>query len=407
MEPLKAEFFINNRAKLKTLFRGTAPIVITANGLLQQNSDITFPFKQDSSFWYLTGIDEPSIILVIEKNGEYLILPNRPKFTDVSEGKIDLELLSKQSGIKEVLNNQEGWRRLSSKLKRSKHAAVLPAPPPYLDDQAFFSNPARAYLNNKIKEINQDLAFLDLRKHIIQLRIIKQPEEIASISAAIKITSDTIKKIVKSISKYKFEYDVEAEILAEFKSSNSKLAFANGVSTGKNSTAIHYAKGDSELVQGQLLLVDIGAEVNHYAADITRTFPISGKMTKRQKQVFDSVSDVQQHAYSILKPGIVYKEYELQIEHFMGEKLRELGLISTIDKESVRKYFPHLTSHFLGLDAHDVGEYEAEFKENMVLTVEPGIYIPEEGLGIRLEDDVLITKDGNKILSANLPSSFN
>ncbi len=161
------------------------------------------------------------------------------------------------------------------------------------------------------------------------------------------------------------------------------------------------------LLEGELLLLDIGAEINNYAADITRTFAISGKMTKRQKQVFDSVIEVQQYAFSLLKPGVVYKDYELQIEHFMGEKLRELGLITTIDKGSVRKYYPHLTSHFLGLDAHDVGDYTTAFQENMVITVEPGIYIHDETIGIRLEDDVLITKTGYKILSSNLPSSFN
>lgn len=407
MKPIKAEFFINNRARLRLLFTGTAPIVLTAAGLLQQNGDMTLPFRQDSSFWYFTGIDEPGIILVMEKNKEYLILPNRPRFNDVAEGALDLEKLSASSGIKEILDNQEGWRRLNSRLKRLKHVAVLPALPSYIEDHAFYTNPARAHLSSKIKESNADISFLDLRRHIIKLRLIKQPEEIESIKAAIKITSDTISKIAKNVSKYKFEYEVDAFLLSEFRRHNSTYAFTNVVSSGKNSTAIHYGKGDDPLNSGDLLLVDVGAEVNHYAADITRVIPISGKMSKRQQQVFDSVSEVQEHAYSLLKPGVVYKEYESQIEHFMGEKLRELGLISTIDRDSVRKYFPHLTSHFLGLDTHDIGEFTTVFRENMVLTVEPGIYIHEEGLGIRLEDDVIITKTGIKNLSDNLPSSFN
>ncbi len=407
MESIKPNFFINNRANLRSLFKGTAPIVLTASGLLQQNSDISYPFKQDSSFWYLTGINEPDIILVMDRTKEYLILPIRPHFTDVSDGKLDLELISQQSGIKEILDNQEGWRRLSSKLKRSKHVALLSVPPAFAEHFGFYTNPARAHLTNKIKEINSDLSLLDLREHITKLRLIKQPEEIESLNQAIKITTETIKKIQKNVKKYSYEYEVEAVILSEFRKNNSKPAFANGVSTGKNSTAIHYDRGDSELIDGELILLDIGAEINHYSADITRTFAISGKMSKRQKQVFDSVYEVQQFAYSLLKPGVVYQEYESQIEHFMGEKLRELGLITTIDKDSVRQYYPHLTSHFLGLDTHDIGDFDTIFQENMILTVEPGIYIHEEGIGVRLEDDVLITKTGHKILSANLPSSFN
>ncbi len=407
MESFKPEFFINNRKKLRSLFTGTAPIVLTASGLLQQNSDITFPFKQDSSFWYFTGINEPDIILVIDRTKEYLILPVRPHFTDVSEGKLNVELIAKQSGITEILQNKEGWRKLTAKLKRSKHAAILAALPSYLEHYGFYSNPARATLAGQMKEINPELLFLDLREHITKLRLIKQPEEIESIEQAIKITGDSIKKVHKNISKYNYEYDVDAVIWSEFRSNNSKPGFPNGISTGSNSTAIHYDRGNSKLVKGELILLDIGAEVNHYTADITRTFSISGKMSKRQKQVFDSVLEVQQYSESLLKPGVVYQEYEQKVEHFLGEKLRELGLISTIDKESVRQYQPHLTSHFLGLDAHDVGGFETKFEENMVLTIEPGIYIHEEGLGIRLEDDYIITKAGLKRLSSNLPSSFN
>ena len=380
---------------------------MTANGLIQQNGDTTFVFKQDSSFWYFTGINEPDVILVMDRIKEYLILPSRPHFTDVSEGELNLIEMTDRSGIKEILDNQEGWRKLSARIKRAKHAAIVPAPPAYIDHYGFYTNPARSQLTNKLKELNEDITFLDLRQHISKLRLIKQPEEIDSINQAIKITADAIKKITKNVSKYKYEREVDGFILYEFKKSGAEAAFTNVVSTGKNSAAIHYSKGDSKLIEGELLLLDIGAEINHYAADITRTFSISGKMTKRQKQIFENVYEIQQYAYSILKPGVIYKEYEERVEHFMGEKLRELGLITTIDRDSVRKYYPHLTSHFLGLDAHDTGDFSTVFQENMVITVEPGIYIPEEGIGVRLEDDILFTKDGIKNLSGILPSSFN
>jgi Xaa-Pro aminopeptidase len=156
-----------------------------------------------------------------------------------------------------------------------------------------------------------------------------------------------------------------------------------------------------------LLLIDVGAEFNHYAADITRTIAVSDKVSKRQRQVYESVHDVQQFAFGLLKEGLELRSYEEQIEHYMGEQLRVLGLISTIDKESVRKYYPHSTSHFLGLDPHDVGDYTLPLQENMVITVEPGIYIPEEGIGVRIEDDVVITKESYRNLSDNLPTTFN
>jgi Xaa-Pro aminopeptidase len=407
LEEIKSEFYINNRQRLRSLFTGTAPIVLTANGAIQQTSDMTYPFRQDSSFWYFSGLDEPGAILVIEKTKEYIILPNRPKFTDIEEGELDISSIIDQSGITEILDYQEGWRRLSNKIKRAKHAAILPAPPAYIESYGFYTNPARAQLQAKLKEINEEISFLDIRKHIVKLRLIKQPIEIESIENAIYITANVIKKVQKRISKYEYEYEVDAFILSEFRRVNSKPAFTNIVSTGINSVAIHYNKGDTKLSETNLILLDIGAETNHYAADITRTFSIGEKISKRQKQILNAVVDVQQYAYSIIKPGVVYIDYENKIEQYMGEKLRELGLINSIDTDSVRKYFPHLTSHFLGLDPHDVGDRDTVFQENMVITVEPGIYIHEESIGIRIEDDVLITKDGIRILSVGLPSTFN
>jgi Xaa-Pro aminopeptidase len=152
----------------------------------------------------------------------------------------------------------------------------------------------------------------------------------------------------------------------------------------------------------ELLLLDVGAEVNHYAADITRTVSISAP-SRRQQAVFDAVLEVHAFALSLLRPGALMKENEQQIEQLMGEKLRELGLIKSIEHDEVRKYYPHATSHFLGLNVHDIGDYLRPLEPGMVLTVEPGIYIPEEAIGVRIEDDVLITADGYEILTDRLP----
>ena len=169
---------------------------------------------------------------------------------------------------------------------------------------------------------------------------------------------------------------------------------------------MHYLKAEAPLKTGELLLLDIGAEYTGYSADIARTISLGGNPTRRQKQVYDAVLDVQEYAFTLLKPGIVLQEYEKQIETYMGEKLRELGLIKTIDSDAVRHYFPHRISHFLGLDTHDVGDYEHPIEPGVVITVEPGIYIPEEGIGVRIEDDVLITAEGMVNLSAQLPRAL-
>lgn len=400
-------FFENNRANLKKLFKGTAPIVISANGLLQRNGDTTYPFRQDSSFWYLTGIDVPGAILVMDKAKEYLILPTLHEYAEIFDGEISLDIISARSGIEIILDEENGWKQLSARLKRSKHVATLAPSPDYVDGLGFYTNPARSKTVSKIKGYNAELKILDLRAHLIKLRVIKQPPEIAAIEAAIDITRQTLKKIQKNIKNYEHEYDIDAFVLSEFRKKNSKPSFDSVIACGKNAATIHHMGGESKLDHKALLLLDMGAEVENYCADISRTYSINNNPTKRQKQIYASVIEAQNYAYSLIKPGIIPKEYEADIEHYMGEQLRSLGLIKTIDKKSVRRYYPHLMSHFLGLDPHDVGDYKQPLQPNMIITVEPGFYIPEEGIGVRVEDDVLITEDGFRILSDNLPSLVN
>jgi Xaa-Pro aminopeptidase len=180
-------------------------------------------------------------------------------------------------------------------------------------------------------------------------------------------------------------------------------AFAPIIAGGPRACTLHYERNDAALSADELLLCDVGAEYSHYAADITRTFSLADAPTRRQETVHAAVLDVHAFAVSLLKPGVMPKAYEQQVREFMGEKLRELGLIKTIERDTVREFYPHATSHFLGLNAHDVGQYDLPLEPGIVLTVEPGIYIHEETIGVRIEDDVLITEDGNRILSDALP----
>lgn len=403
-----SEFFAGNRRKLRELFTGTAPIVVTANGLLQRGHDSTFAFAQDANFWYLTGIDEPDIILVMDRDREYLIVPSRSASREAFDGSVSADELTRRSGIKDVYDDKEGWDKLESRLHKVRHAASLAAPLPYVEQYGMYTNPSRAALHDRLQTINPDLEFLDLHQHLIRLRMVKQPEELAAIQRAIDVTISTLKAVARpaQLRKYSHEYEIEADLSRGFRRAGAAgHAFEPIVASGQRACVLHNVANGGALAADELLLIDTGAEVEHYAADITRTFAL-GPPARRQQQVHAAVLEVQQFAFGLLKPGVVMKDYEKQVEHYMGEKLRELGLIKSISHEEVRKYYPHATSHFLGLNVHDVGDYERPLEPNMVLTVEPGIYVPEEGIGVRIEDDVVVTDKGIKVLTAKLPSDL-
>lgn len=404
-----AEFFSANRERLRQLFTGTAPIVLTAHGSLQKSGDEAFPFRQDSSFWYLTGIDVPGVTLVMDKGKEYLIVPPRELVREQFDGAIDLEELTRISGIADVNYEKEGWKQLESRLKRVQHVATLGAAPRYIDFYGMYTNPARADLITHIKEANSSIELLDLRQHLSRMRMIKQPLELEAIQQAVDITIDTIKEVTrpKQLAKYAYEYEIEADIFRGFRRRGAQgHAFAPVIAGGKNTCTLHHMSNNDALASGELVILDIGAQFDYYASDLARTVSL-GAPSRRQEQVYEAVCEAQDYALSLLKPGQQFRDYERLMEQFVGEKLRELGLIKSITKESVRFYFPHATSHFIGIDTHDVGEYDIAFEPGMVLACEPGIYIPDEGIGVRIEDDVLITQDGNKVLSARLPRELN
>ena len=404
-ERFTSSFFAGNRAKLRELFSGTAPIVLTANGLLQRGGDSTFLFAQDASFWYLTGIDEPDVTLVMDKGKEYLIVPAREATREAFDGKVNDEDLTRRSGITQVYDDKEGWRQLSNRLRRVKHVATLAALPNYVDHYGFYANPARARLIEQIMASNPTVELLDVGTHIARLRCVKQAPELEAIQEAITITAATLQYVGKPtrLTKYAYEYEIEASITQGFRSRGAAgHGFEPIVASGLRGCTLHNVANNGDLAADELVVLDVGAEVDHYSADITRTLAL-GTPSRRQQSVYDAVLNVQEYAMSLLRPGVLLKDYEQQVELYMGEKLRELGLIKIIDHDEVRKYYPHATSHFLGLNVHDVGDYSRPLEPNMVLTVEPGIYIPAEAIGVRIEDDVLITEDGVICLSESLP----
>lgn len=400
----EADFFAGNRQKLRTLFTGKAPIVISANGQLQSSSDSAYKFVQDANFWYLTGINEPDIILVLDKDKEYLIVPTRSYSRELFEGAISFDELRKTSGIKQILDEKEGWSQLETRISKVKHIATVAAPPNYIDQLGMYTNPAKATLLSAIRNVNDSIEFLDISTHMSRMRMIKQPVEISAIQKAIDITIKSIKQATTAskMAGYDYEYQLEAEITKNFRVNGaSGHAFDPIIAGGSNAGVIHYIENNDLFNKKNLVLLDVGAKFDSYAADLTRTFSF-GSPSRRQQNVYNAVLDVQSYAIQQLKPGVLLDEYEKLVEHYMGEKLRELNLIKTINHDNVRKFYPYLSSHYLGINVHDSGLHDRPLEPGVVLTVEPGIHIKEESIGIRIEDNILITESGNEVLSKKL-----
>ncbi len=397
-----ADFYIGNRKKLRSLFQGTAPIVITANGKLQKGTSDHFHLYQDGNFLYLTGIDQPDIILVIDKDKEYLILPERSEGSEVFYGTNDVATLSGISGITEILDNKTGWKKLSSRLNKVKHVATLGPSPIYIEHDDFYTNPARATVVARLKDVNPNLELLDLRQHLAIMRMVKQEPELAAIQLAIDISIKAFKEVKRKLPKLQNEYEADALLGYGFRKSGSDgEAYDSIVAAGQNACTMHYGRNNQPLVDNGVVLIDAGASMQRYAADISRTY-VYGTPSKRQEQVWQAVLDVHEFAASNLRPGVTIRENEQAVEQFMGEKLRTLGLIKNVEREEIRKFFPHATSHFLGLDVHDAGDYDRPLEPGVVLTIEPGIYIPAEDIGVRIEDDYVITSDGVRNMSGKL-----
>jgi Xaa-Pro aminopeptidase len=400
----KTEFFSSNRQRLLACLPSDLAVAITANGLVQRGADSAYPFAQDANFWYLTGITIPDIVLVIDRSREFLIAPLREGGRVILDGQIDYSALSAVSGIKEVLNEASGWKRLDGIISKNKRLASLAPAGAYIEAYGMYSNPARARFTDRLIRHTPDLEILDIRRDLARLRMIKQPEELIAIQAAIDITVTTLKEVLKQPRAiYHYEYEIEADITRGFRRRGALgHAFEPIIASGQRACTLHYLDNNGAQSPDDLFVVDVGANVCGYAADITRTLAVTTP-TKRQKDVVLAVKEAHSYALSLLKPGVSFRTYENKMERFIGAKLKQLGVIDNLKKDNIRRYFPHATSHFLGLNPHDAGDYSQPIQPGYVLAVEPGIYLPKEGIGVRIEDDVLITENGNKNLSFPLP----
>ena len=286
-----SDFFADNRRRLRELFTGTAPIVLTAAGRVQQSGDMPFPFYQDASFWYFTGCDEPEAILVLDKDKEYFILPKRDAISITFDGATDEAALKRVSGVDTVLSDHEGWKKLGAKLEKAKHVATLSAAPHYIEHFNMYTNPARRQLIRKIKTYNEAIELLDIGEHVARLRMVKQPLEIEAIKAAIDITSKGLKQALRpsKLKSYAYAYEVTAELTYSFLKTGSRgHAFSPVVTAGASSTTLHAENSNIALTAGELLLCDVGAEYDHYASDLARTVSI-GEPSKRQTVVYNKI----------------------------------------------------------------------------------------------------------------------
>jgi Xaa-Pro aminopeptidase len=385
-----AEFYTTNRSALTKRLK-TGVVVIAGNALMQRTGDTNFAFRQDSDFVYLTGVTEPRACLVIDIDAgiEFIMVDKNTGVTAIFDGIFDSEEITKISGITDIRSYRDGFKHLSE-LSKVKKLYFNETKMRFISDTTL--NGFRQSIKKRLTV--KGLKTQDVRQYIAELRMIKQPQEIAAISQAVEITKRSLKKVEAHIVAAKNEQDLLHVLNMQFISQNSVHSFGPLVQAGANTTILHYEKSNQPLIQNGVVLLDVGAEVAHYAADISRTY-IKGDNTQAS-DIIKAVQFVQAEIINMVKPGVTWRDISMKALELTAEQLIQLKIIT--NKNDVHKYFPHAIGHFLGLDVHDVGDYTKPLAENMVITVEPGIYIPEIGIGVRIEDDILVTKTGAKVL---------
>ena len=390
--------------------------VFNSNDLYPISADSTLPFAQHRDIFYLSGIDQEESILLLfpdapnAKHREILFIKETNEIIAVWEGqKLTKKKANELSGIKSVYWI-DTFEKMFEKLAQ--------------EAKTFYFN-TNEHPRSKVETQTREDRFIKWAKakfpnhpteksnFILQrLRSVKDPEEIKQIQNAIDITEKGFRRVLPFVKPGTWEFEIEAEYAHEFlKNRSDGFAYTPIVASGTNSNVLHYIDNNKQCKSGDLILMDVGALYGNYSSDMTRTIPVSGKFSSRQREVYESVLRVEKAAIQLLLPGILIKEYQQEVGKIMTEELMGLGLLNQKivkdqdpEKPAYKKYFMHGTSHKLGLDTHDYGLIDQPLEANMVLTVEPGIYIPEEGFGIRIEDDVVIQDQGPPMnLMKNIP----
>lgn len=398
---MKADFFTGNRASLIKKLKGGL-IVVSAYTAQQRRDDMAFKFEQESNFWYLSGIEHADWRLIIDgtRSKSWLVAPDVDAVHQVFDGSLSVDEARKISGADEVIGHVAGERLLHDLAK--KHSVVYTlGDPPYASHFDFALNPAPRKLREELSRIFSST--VECGKELTELRAIKQPAEIIAIKKAVRLTCDSFDSVKAQFDTFRTEAEIEAEFSYRFRRAGSDgHAYDPIVAAGQNACTLHYVENSARLKKGQLVLIDIGARDAGYAADITRTYAF-GDASDYAKQVHVGVVAAQKQISGLLGPGVSVIEYQRKVDKIMLTTLCELGLANDMsDETNLRKYMPHSVSHGLGVDVHDALGAPQMFQPGMVLTVEPGIYIPDKKIGVRIEDDILITEHGRQNLSARL-----
>ena len=414
--PISPELFIKNRLKLSKQMVSNSIAIFNSNDVFSTGADSTLPFEQHRNIFYLTGVDQEESILLIfpdakqEAHREVLFVKETNDHIAIWEGaKLSKLQATASSGIKTVYWLEEFQYIFSRLMEESTH---------------FYYNNNEHYRQAVEMETRED-RFLKMVKSsypahkmvpnfpiMEALRGVKESEEISLIKTACDITEKGFNRVLGFVKPGVMEYEIEAEYTHEFLRNRSKgFAYTPIIASGYNACVLHYIDNNQECKDGDLLLMDVAAEYANYSSDMTRTVPVNGRFTARQKAVYQAVLNVKNHATKLLIPGTMWDAYHVEVGKLMTSELLGLELIDKVDVQNedpkwpaYKKYFMHGTSHHMGLDTHDFGALKSPMQANMVFTVEPGIYIPEENMGIRLEDDVVIQAKGSPVnLMQNIP----
>ena len=414
-KPIDRSLFTRNREKLTKRLLPKSVAILNSNDIMPTNADGTMPFRQNSNLLYLSGIDQEESILLLApdfpdpKFREVLFLKETSELIAIWEGhKYTKEEATSTSGVPTVMWLEEFEKTLYTILAESDHI--------YLDSNEHIRNASETETRNDrfgkwCREKYPLYNYERLTPILYDLRPIKEQEELTVLQHACDITEIGFRRVLELTKPGVWEYELEAEYAYEFIRNRSKgFAYDPIIAGGANACVLHYIDNNCQLKDGDLLLMDVGAEYANYNADMTRTIPVSGHFTKRQRAIYDAVLRVKNAATEMLVPGNVIPEYHREVGKVMESELIALGLLDKTDIKNqnpdwpaYKKYFMHGTSHHLGLDVHDVASIYKKFEPGMVFTVEPGIYVREEGIGIRLEDNVVITQKGHHNLMRNIP----
>lgn len=408
-ERIDKRLFEKNRAKFMKRMKENTVAVFNSNDIYPISADSSMPFEQHRDIFYLSGVDQEESILVLfpnasdEKHREVLFLKETNDHIAVWEGeKLTKEAAFETAGIKTVY-----WLDQFDTIFNSMMAEA----------EGIYFNTNEHLRANTETQTREDRFIIQCKKRypahqvhksapiLHEIRSVKEDIELDLMQTACDITEKAYKRVLKFIKPGVWEHEIEAEIIHEFiRNRSNGFAYTPIIASGKNACVLHYIENNQECKDGEVILMDFGAKYANYAADQTRSVPVNGKYTPRQKEVYNAVLHVKKEAEKLLVPGTLIPEYHKEVGLLMQEQLLKLKLIDKTDIKNqdpnwpaYKKYFMHGTSHFIGLDTHDSGLYHKPIQAGMVFTCEPGIYIPEEGLGIRLEDDLIVQEKGAPI----------